>query len=205
VLRTALLITLGLAVVPRPAAAQSCGDADALRAELEREARRVSTWNWSWRIGFTALAVGQAAIAVSGSVSDDNTRGLWLGSARSALGALGQWISPLRIEVPPATGDACADRTALRAAAERAARDERQAFWVSHLGGLAINIGGAAVLAGLTSWRNGLLSFATGYPVGLLSTYTMPRASWHRTRAAAWTAGITASDGTYGFVVAGGF
>jgi hypothetical protein len=56
----------------------------------------------------------------------------------------------------------------LRAAAERAARTERRAFWLSHLGGLAVNFGGTLVIAERTSWKTGLWSFALGYPVGLL-------------------------------------
>jgi hypothetical protein len=94
---------------------------------------------------------------------------------------------------------------ALRAAAERAARDERQKFWVSHLAGLAVNLGGALVLAERVSWQAGVLSFATGYPIGLLSTYTMPRASWRRVREPAWTANIVAGDGRRMVVVAGSF
>ena len=203
--RIRLLITLGVVVFARVAAAEPCGDATALRTDLEQESIRADRWNLAWRIIYTAGAVGQVAVAASGAADHDNTRALWVGGAKSSLAALGRWFSPLQIEVPPATGDACADRTALRAVAERAARDERQEFWVSHLGSLVLNIGGAVVLAELTSWKTGLLSFATGYPVGLLSTYTMPRASWGRVREAAWTANVVATGSQYTLVVAGSF
>ena len=66
-------------------------------------------------------------------------------------------------------------------------------FWpvLNLFGGLALNVAGAAFLWSRRSLSVGAISFAMSYPVGLLSTYTMPRASWHLWRAehATWTAG----------------
>ncbi len=204
-LRALLLIMLGVAGFAPAATAEPCGDASALREDLRREATRADRWNLAWRIVYTAGAAGQLAVAASGAVGRDDTQGLWVGGVQSSIGALSAWLSPLRIEVPPPTGDACADRAALRAAAERAARDERRTFWLSHLGGLALNVGGTLVLAERVSWTSGLLSFALGYPVGLLSTYTMPRASWRRTREPTWAAGVVAGQDRYTLVVAASF
>jgi hypothetical protein len=203
--RAYLLITLGLVVLVRTAAAAPCSEPSALRAELQRESTRVKRWNWTWRITYTTLAVAQFAVAASGSVDRDNEISLWVGGAKSSFGALGQWFSTLRVRIPPPTGDACTDRSQLRLAAELAAFEERKAFWVSHIGGLVINLAGSAIVAERVSLRTGLLSFATGYSVGLLSIYTMPRASWRRTRAAAWTAGVVTGDRQYSIVVAGSF
>lgn len=205
--RVRLLIALGVIVLvcARTAAAESCGDASALRAELEQESARADHWVLAWRITYTALAAGELGGAVSGVADHDNTLSLWVGGAKSTLGALGVWLSPLRIDVPPPTGDACTDRAALRATAERAAADERRSFWLAHIGGFLVNAAGALVLAETASWRTGLLSFATGYPVGLLSAYTMPRASWGRVREPAWTAGVVATGRQYALVVAGAF
>jgi hypothetical protein len=205
VLRAYLVITLSAIVLAGTAAAEPCSDAAALRADLARESTRVKRWNWAWRITYTTLAVTQFAVAASGSVDRDNTQSLWVGGAKSSIGALGQWFSTLRVRVPPPTGDPCLDRVQLRNAAEIAAYEERKAVWVSHIGGLVINLVGAAVIAERVSLRNGLLSFATGYPVGLLSIYTMPRASWGRTRAPAWTAGVVSGEGRHSLVVAGSF
>jgi hypothetical protein len=166
--RVRLVIALGVVALARAAAAEPCGDAGALRAELEQESARADHWVLAWRIAYTALAVGELGGAVSGVADHDNTLSLWVGGAKSTLGALGVWLSPLRIDVPPPTGDACTDRAALRATAERAAADERRSFW-------------------------------------LLSTYTMPRASWGRVREPAWTAGVVASGRQYAVVVAGAF
>lgn len=200
-----LMILLGVLVPGRSAVAQTCGDPGALRAELEHEAVRADHWNLAWRIIYTATAVGQLGIAASGAASHDNTRSLWVGGGESALGALGQWLAPLRVEVPVASGDACTDRSMLRAASERAAADEHNLFWTNHIGGLIVNLAGAALVAELTSWKTGLVSFATSYPVSLINIYTMPRASWERVREPAWTARVVPADRGYALVVAGAF
>ncbi|HEX3764217.1 MAG TPA: hypothetical protein VHW23_36235 [Kofleriaceae bacterium] len=202
--RIHLVITCGILALGRSAAAQSC-DAGALRAELEQEGVRVDHWNLAWRIVYTAAAAGQFGVAASGVADHDNTRSLWVGGGEAAISALGFWLAPLRIEVPVATGDACTDRAALRAAAERAAADERNAFWTNHIGGLLINLAGSAILVETASWKTAALSFATGYPVGLLTTYTMPRASWGRVREPAWTVSVVAGDRRHALVVAGAF
>ena len=204
-MRICLLIMLGVLALPLRAAGEPCGDPGALRAELEHESARADHWVLAWRIVYTGLAAGELGGAVSGAAGRDTTRSLWVGGAKSTLGALGFWLSPLRIKVPPATGDACFDRAALREAAARAADDERDAFWTAHIGGLIVNAAGAIVLGETTSWRAGLLSFATGYPVGLLSTYTMSRASWARVREPAWTASVVADGRQYALIVAGAF
>lgn len=202
--RVPLVITV-MAVLARVASAAPCEDARALRDDLEHESARVDHWVLAWRIAYTAIAAGEFAGAASGAADHDTTQSLWVGGAKSTLGALGFWFSPLRVRVPPPTGEACSDKAALREAAERAAFDERQSFWVAHVGGLIVNAAGMLVLAETASWRTGLLSFATGYPVGLLSTYTMPRASWGRTREAAWTANVVVTGERYALVVRGSF
>jgi hypothetical protein len=212
-MRLPLVIALAISVLltpvipARPASAAPCDDAIALRSELERESRRVDHWVLAWRIAYTALAVGQFAVAASGAADHDQTRSLVVGGAESAIGALGVWATPLTLHVPVPTGDACHDRVVLRDAAELAAFNEEQSFWVSHVGGLIINGAGTLVLAGMTSWRTGLISFATGYPIGLLANYTMPRASWGRVRERSWTAtaGVEVDDHRYALVIRGAF
>ena len=205
-LRALLVITLGVAALARAAAAEPCADdAAALRGDLEHESRRAERWVLAWRIVYTTAAVGEFAAAASGAASHDNTRSYWVGGAESAVAALGFWFAPLRIHVPPPSGDACTDRSMLRNAAERIASDESAAFWSAHIGGLILNAGGAVILAKTASWRTGLVSFASGYAVGLISAYTQPRASWGRVREPSWTAGVSAGDGGWRLVVAGSF
>ena len=204
-MRICLVIVIGLAVLAPSADAAPCSEPAGLRASLQRESRHARRWNLAWRITYTTLAVGHLAIAPSGTAERDQTRAHWVGGVKSALGALPQWTMPLRIRVPPPSGDVCDDRASLRNAAERAGYDEAATFWTSHVGGLVINITGAAILAHLTDWRTGALSFATGYAVGLIATYTMPRASWGRIREPAWTAAVLADGERYGLIVGRAF
>ena len=215
-LRVLLLITLGMGALARVAAAEPvtataavaepCAEeAAVLRADLEHESRRAEHWVLAWRIVYTAATIGELGLAASGTGSAEDRQGYWVGGAKSSLAALGFWFAPLRIHVPPPSGDACIDRSMLRNTAERVASDERAAFWVAHVGGLIINVGGALLLAETASWRTGLLSFATGYPVALLSNYTMPRTSWGRVRESTWTASVTSGPGRWGLAVAGSF
>jgi hypothetical protein len=55
-------------------------------------------------------AVGQFAAAPSGTLGHDNTQALWVGGVKSSLGAIVRWFLPLRVDVPAASGVACADR-----------------------------------------------------------------------------------------------
>ena len=200
------LITLVILAFTRTAVAEPCAaDASDLRDALTREARRASYWNWSWRIIYTVGAVAQLGAAASGSADRDTTQGLWVGGAKTALGALSAWTSPLIVEVPVATGDACTDRSFLRGARERAASNERAAFWAGHIGALVVGVAASLVLAERVSAKAGLQSFVIGYPVSLINIYTMPRESWRRTRDRTWTASITADRDRYGVLVAGSF
>jgi len=133
----------------------------------------------------------------------DTTQTLWIGGASTAVGALGAWLTPLEIEVP--SGSACRDRDAVLRATERAAAEERQAFWLLHLGGLVVNGGAAVVTAERVSWQAGVLSFALGYPVSLLQIYTMPRAMWRRSRESSLTAHVVADDRRLAVVLGGSF
>jgi len=176
VMSVALIV---LAIGARGAAAADCtAEATALRARLEHEQHRVSTWRWGWAIGFGAAAVGQASLApfVGDRVQRDT---IWLGAIKSGIGATARVILPVRFDVPARDADACVDLAHLHAALEAGGRSERAGFWLDHLGGFAVNAVGALVLAHYTNAKAGLVSFAIGYPVGLASTYTQPRAGWH--------------------------
>jgi len=164
----------------RGAHAEPCArEAAELRATLERDADRAAQWNLDWRLAFTALAAAQTALAITPSLDHETREAAWVGAAKASTGMITCWAMPLHIEAPPPLADACADAAALRIAVARAAHDERNAFWLDHVGSLVVNIAGAIVLAERTRWQAGALSFALGYPVGLLHTYTMPRGSWH--------------------------
>jgi hypothetical protein len=206
--RALLVVVLAGVMLPRAAFAESresCEDAKALRAALERESTRVDRYVLAWRIVYTTLAVGELGIAASGKADHDTTVAQWVGGAKSSLAALGFWFAPLRVRVPRLSGDACADRGPLRGIAERAADDERDAFLTAHIAGLVFNAGGALIVAEQTSWQNGLLSFGTGVAVGLISAYTQPRAIWSRVREPSWIVNVAVADGRTSLLVSGSF
>jgi len=162
------------------AASSAHADCEHLRAHLDREARRAHRWDVAWAVTFTGLAVAQGGLILAEWVpaeewSEDVEAGLWVGIVQSTIGAASHVVLPLRVERP--SSDDCAE---LARAVRVTAHHERVAFWLDHAGNLALGVGGLLYL-GLVedSWSQGVKSFALGYPIGLLATYTQPRASWH--------------------------
>ncbi|MDB4958947.1 MAG: hypothetical protein JWO36_6516 [Myxococcales bacterium] len=181
-----------------------------LRAHLTIAVRNADRWNLAWQIAFGGLAAGQFALALAhdnplGPFDRDYQETLYVGGAKATLGFASRLLTPLRIALPPETSDPCADRTALRAAVQDAAHRERNLFWLTQVGTIVVNAAGAVVLGERRSWSVGAISFALGYPVGLISLYTMPRASWHLVREARWTIAAVPRDGGFSIAVAGTF
>lgn len=173
-----------------PAAAEPCDPAAAaeaaaaIDAHLAREARRARRWDNAWAITFAGLAAGQGALIAAEwtptGFDDDIEAGLWVGVGKSVVGAASHLVLRLKVVRPERTGDACADLAAAERALRETARNERRTFWLDHLGSFALNAAGLVLLGTrYDTWEEGLKSFALGYPVGLLSVYTQPRASWH--------------------------
>lgn len=191
-------LLLAALCVARSASAAPCeAEAAAIRAHLTDEAARAHRWNVGWGVGFGAAAVGQLVVGLDPSHSFDRDleEAAYVGAAKSTLGALGHVVTPLVVEVPAPVpgGDACADLTALRAAAAHTAAHERTTFWLLHFGGLVVNAAGAVVLGERTNWANAGESFVLGYAVGTISTYTMPRGTWHAADAPPIAVGFTGS------------
>lgn len=189
-LAAALLVLLAA----RPAAADCATEADRLRAHLESAAPRVRRWNTGWAIAFGAVAAGQFALAAThtnplGPFDEDYKETLYVGAGKATLGMLSRIVTPVRVSIPPPVPDRCADLVALRGAVKKLAATERNAFWLTHLGGLAVNLTGAAILWHRRSFTVGAVSFLISFPVGSLSAYTLPRRTWHlyRDESPAWS------------------
>lgn len=204
---TIVLLLRGIApadAVPESSpVASSCDAAEAadLRTHLTAQQQKADRWNLAWRITFTAAAVGTLAVGVANPFPSLQT-GLYASSGKATIGALARWFLPLRIHVPAETSDTCADVSALRTELRRVARKQRSLFWLGHVGGILVNLGGAAYVWYEDSASKALLSIAVGYPVGLLSNYTMPRGAWHKYRDATWTSPtVTAAPHKDGWVV----
>lgn len=205
-MRARLVVVTAVLCARGDATAQvACDPAEAvdLRAHLTEQAGKADTWNLAWRLTFTGAAVATLAVGLADPFPSLR-EGLYASSGKATIGALARWILPLRIRVPGETGDACADIAMLRKEIRRVARKERSLFYMGHVGGIAVNLGGAAYVWWRDSFGKGLLSIAVGYPVGLLSNYTMPRGTWklYREREAAWSVtAVTAMPRDDGWVL----
>ncbi|HEY1814668.1 MAG TPA: hypothetical protein VGG74_20095 [Kofleriaceae bacterium] len=175
-MRPIALVIAVLVVAARPARAEpTTEDGCALARELlARDHDRAWRWNVGWGIGLAAAGIAQAIAApLIGNRSERDT--LYVGAIESGIGAASSLVLPLVVD--PAD-EACAD---FSSAIAEAARRERNAFYLNHIGGLVVNLAGAAVLAHYTSLSNAALAFGVGYAVALVRTYTAPRSAWHAT------------------------
>jgi len=187
-----------LVVAPAYAAPDCAGEADQLRAHLEEADTNTFRWNLAWSVLFGAAAVGQVVLAVTetkpfGTFDDAYRDTMYVGAAKATIGVLSRVVTPLSFTVPDRNADRCAELVALRASLTTIAKKERQSFWLTHLGGTALNLAGVGLLWYRHSFKDGAISFAMSFPIGPIGAYTMPRASWHRWREqnASWSVGIT--------------
>ena len=140
--------------------------------DLPDEAAHFHRWKLGWTLTYGALTAGQTGLALArwnplGTYDRQFRDTLIVGAVESGLGTLGMLLAP---GVEDAT------------TCEKAGTIERTLFWGSHDGNLVVNAAGSLILARETTWSAGLVSFALGYPIGLLNTYTMPRGAWHAMR-----------------------
>jgi hypothetical protein len=209
---------LGILAIMLLATRQASAQCDAATAEartveieavLARDARNARRWDLGWAATFGVLAGAQLGMAVAEwaplqDFDDKVEASLYVGAIKSGIGSVSHLVLPLRVARPgPRSGDACADLAAAERALQESAKKERETFYLNHLGSLALNVGGLLYL-GLhdDAWKEGVMSFALGYPVGLLSTYTQPRRAWHLGRRAptiaAWNLGAVRRSGYTG-------
>jgi len=197
VARAAVIVFVCALATPARADDACAHDADRLRAHLTDAARATRRWNVGWGLGFAGAAVGQGALVAAevnpfGPYDARMSDTLYVGAAKATIALATRIVMPLGVELPPAQADRCAELVALRAELAVIARKERRTFWLTHLGGAALNLAGAGLLWSRHSFETGAVSFAISYPVGVLSAYTLPRASWRRWRAesASWTVAV---------------
>jgi hypothetical protein len=190
-----------------PASACDPAEAAELRAHLGGQASHARKWNIGWAVAFGTAAVATGTVGFINPLPDMQT-GLYVSAGKASIGALARLILPLRIPLPEASADACADVAALRKAVALAAKRERGNFYLNHIGGIVVNGGGAAIIYWKTdSIGQALLSVAIGYPIGLISNYTGPRGSWrlYRERKQTWTTAVIPHEHGWTLGVAGTF
>jgi hypothetical protein len=189
--------------IPQRAEAACADEADKLRAFLVKEAARMDKWDVYWGMAFAGVSASQTALAVTrfkpfGTFDADYRDTLWVGAAKSFLGFGAHTVTAVRVRMPPSREDRCAELTALRRTLEKLGRDQRKTFFMTHFGGLAVNLTGAAILWHRRSFGVALTSVLISLPVGVATAYTMPRRAWHKWRdeSPTWTVGVVAGEGS---------
>jgi hypothetical protein len=196
--------------------ADAADRAAALRKRLDLERQTAARWRLGWGIGFGIASIGQGALVLAevsplGDYNEAAEASLMAGTVKAIIGLGARVITPVNVPEPRVTGDACTDLASAEHALERAARSERQSFWLNHLGGIALHIG-ATLYIGLSAddaWDDAAISFVIGYSVGVASTYTQPRGAWHEYRRApaarTWQVAPLVSARAHGLAVVGTF
>ncbi len=209
--RPVAIFVLVIAIAaPIVAAADCARDAAALRVHLVEQARRARRWNLGWAVAFGVAAVGQFTLAIArynplGGFDRDYEEMAYVGGIQATIGLASRIVTPLGVDLPHGDGDRCVELAGLRASLTSLAKNERRTFWLTHLGGLALNLAGASVLWSRRSFSVGGTSFLTAFPVGLASAYTMPRDSWHlwREQRASWSVALAPRDDGWSLSVTG--
>jgi hypothetical protein len=197
-----------------------CTDAEArtafVRERLAADDPDARRWMWEWGIAYTALALGQAGIALTRDDPGERAD-LYVGAAKSVLGLVPVLLIQVpalrdhaRLEARLAAGD---DKCAVAGDAERmllaSAKDE--AFnrgFVAHAGNVLVNVGGLLVVGfGYDRWATGSVGAAIGIAIGELQIYTRPVASMrgldeYRTK---WTVAPMVTGAATGVQLLGAF
>jgi hypothetical protein len=216
-LAVALVCSLAAAAAAQPACPADAADrAAALRKRLDRERQSAARWRLGWGIGFGIASIGQGALVLAevsplGDYDEAAEAALMAGAAKAIIGLGARVITPVKVPEPRVTGDACTDLANAENALARAAKSEKQSFFLNHIGGLALHIG-ATLYIGMSAdnaWDDAAISFVLGYSVGVASTYTQPRAAWHEYRRApearTWQVAPLVSPHAHGLAVVGTF
>jgi len=207
-----VIVTITLLAGSRATRADCASEATELRTLMEREREKAYTWNSAWAIIFGSVALLQFSFVAAkakpfGTYDQEYKDSSTVGGTKAAIGFAVRVIRPLELRVPAPESEACADVKSLRAAVARAGKRERLTFYMTLIGGTAVNIVGAALLWSRHNFTEGAVSFATGAPAGPLSGWTQPRAAWRKwsERRVEWATALAPSDGGWTFWVAAGF
>jgi hypothetical protein len=183
------LAALVALAVPAHARAQSCAGVDErlsfVRERLRADAHDARVWAWAWGVGFTALALGQAGLALTRDDRGERAE-LYIGAGKTVLGLVPVLFVPVpAVRDAPAlearlAGQGAEARCALLPAAElmleRSADDE--AFgrgWLAHAATFAVNAGGLLIVGfGYHRWVTGAVGAVVGTAVGELQIFTRP-------------------------------
>lgn len=181
---------------------------------LRADARDGRIWRLGWGLGFAALAVGQAGLALTRDDAGERAE-LYVGAAKSALGLVPVLLVPVSaiedaavLEGRMATGPSGDARCALLPTAEdllrRSAADEAFARgWLAHALTVAVNGGGLLIIGfGYDRWTTAVAGALIGTAVGEVQIFTRPTAALRAARGAArWSVAPIIAPQTIGLHV----
>ena len=186
-----ILLLILLFATARPAhAAEDCEAQLAfVRDRLSTDARHGRTWTWSWGIGYSAVALGQAGLAFTRDTEGEKAE-LFVGAGKSVLGLVPVFTRRLpalndagTLEARLAATPAGPERCALVAEATRMleASADNEAFargWLAHTLTVLVNAGGLAIVGfGYDRWKTGTVGALVGVAIGELAIWTRPAQS----------------------------
>ena len=209
-------------LVPAVSRAQTCPDTEEglalARERLRADAHDARMWAWGWGLGYSALALGQAGMALTRDDPGQRTE-LYVGAGKTVLG-----LVPVLFVPVPAVGDtgvlegrlaavrAGDDRCVLQSEGARLLRRsaEDEAFsrgWLAHVATIAVNGGGLLIVGlGYHRWATGVAGALVGTAVGELQIFTRPTGALRAAHeAGGWTIAPTFDGGAAGVLVAGSF
>jgi hypothetical protein len=187
----AALAALGvLLAAPVVARAQSCTDAGErltfVRERIAADARSARIWAWSWGLGYTALAVGQAGLALTRNDPGERAE-LFVGAGKSALGLVPLLFAPVPalrdagiidgyLAGTPAGDERCTLLPEAELMLRRSADDEAFArSWLAHTLTVAVNAGGLLIVGvGYHRLGTGIVGALVGTAVGEVQIFTRP-------------------------------
>lgn len=187
-----VLAALGVLGTPAVSRAQACSGADErlafVSSRLHADAHDARVWAWGWGLGFTALALGQAGLALTRDDRGERAE-LLVGAGKSALGLVPVLFVPVpavrdagaldgRLVVAPASAEdgRCALLPEAEGLLRRSADDEAFARgWLAHVLAVAVNGGGLLIVGfGYDRWATGTIGALVGTVVGEIQIFTRP-------------------------------
>lgn len=212
-----------LAVTPAIARAHACDGADErlafVRERLHADARDARRWAWGWGLGFSALALGQAGLALTRDDPGERAE-LAVGAGKTVLGLVPVLFVPVpaardadvldaRLAAASTREQRCALVPEAEAMLARSAVDEAFArSWLAHVTTVAVNGGGLLVVGlGYGRWTTGTVGAVVGTAVGELQIFTRPTGALRARRddPGRWAWAPLIAPGAAGVLVAGSF
>jgi hypothetical protein len=215
-----VLFALALAFTVSLARAENCLETETrlsfVSERLQADSRDAQRWTLGWGVGYAALALGQAGLALTRDDPGERAE-LFVGAGESVLGLVPLLLLPVpairdaeRLDarlVASAGGERCALVREAEHLLRRSAEDETFARgWVAHTLTVGINGGGLLIVGlGYDRWASGIAGALLGIAIGELQIFTRPTSAMRGlgTYESRWTAALMWEPGVAGVRLTG--